>query len=307
MAPPTWASEFKGNFCAGGAALALAYATMHPLDTFKTQVQAASTSTMAGGTGSALTLNRLFTQETGRMLSRGFVASVTGAAPQGALRFGTYELCKAHLLGLEPGQRPEEAGLTPGVLQAAGISAVSAVAGDLASSVAKVPREVITTRLQTGLYGNSATEVAQVIIKTEGPQGLFRGFASTTARDAPFMVILFVTYENFRRAHERIWSGEGKVPTAASTIFGGLSGGLAGFLTSPFDAMKTRIMTGKDKGMRAVLRTLYTEQGGSMGGVGRKLFVGAGARSVWWLCVCSIFFPTYEALKHTFAQGRRVD
>lgn len=177
---------------------------------------------------------------------------------------------------------------------------MSAVAGDLASSVAKVPREIITTRLQTGLYGSSAVQVAQSILKAEGPQGLFRGFASTTARDAPFMVILFVTYENFRRAHERIWSGEGQVPTVASTIFGGLSGGLAGFLTSPFDAMKTRIMTGKGQGMRGVLRSLYMEQGGSVSRVGQELFVGAGARSVWWLCVCSIFFPTYEALKRNF-------
>jgi hypothetical protein len=58
-------------------ALALAYAIMHPLDTFKTRIQAtAVTATISPP------IKGLLSKETLSILSKGFLASVTGAVPQ---------------------------------------------------------------------------------------------------------------------------------------------------------------------------------------------------------------------------------
>ena len=36
------------------------------------------------------------------------------------------------------------------------------------------------------------------ILREDGPRGLFRGYLSTCLRDAPFMVVLFFSYEQFK-------------------------------------------------------------------------------------------------------------
>ncbi|KAF9969581.1 S-adenosylmethionine transporter, partial [Actinomortierella ambigua] len=205
----------------------------------------------------------------------------------------------------------------------------------------KVPREVITSRLQTGYYAHvanvNAPYVFKAVLREEGPRGLFRGFLSTTARDCPFMVILFTTYENFKAFHTRnmmpppqslssdpnvVASSpvEVKIPAMTSTLFGGISGFLAGYFTTPMDVVRTRIMTfkksgntrGVDLSMTGVSQQIYREavaqtSGRSSGGIVqairqggniyRAFFVGSAARSVWWFCVCSIFFSTYEVMK----------
>ena len=75
--------------------------------------------------------------------------------------------------------------------------AVSAITADFASSVVKVPRELITQRMQTGQY-QSSWQAVRSIFREEGIAGFFRGYASTASRDAPFMLLLFLSYEQFK-------------------------------------------------------------------------------------------------------------
>lgn len=229
-----------------------------------------------------------------------------------------------------------------------GISALAAIFGDLASSIVKVPREIVTTRLQTDYNGpEKATfqRVARDIIKEDGPLGLFRGFWSTTARDAPFMVILFVVYESFKGYSIRnnigvaapspgyytnngngngngngtngngdyISSLEGDaddlvpasgITTLRSILYGGISGFLAGWVTTPFDVVRAKVMTFKKKDSRAkvpsmiqVFKEVANAERAKGGSVVRVFWTGALARSFWWYCVCSMFFPTYESMK----------
>lgn len=112
------------HFAAGAMGLSLSYSAMHPLDTLKTRIQAAA----ARGQN----WHTVFTRETARSLGKGFFVSALGAAGQGGARFSTYEFCKSQLL-------PTTSWTIP-------MTALSAVLGDLASSVIKVPREVITAK-----------------------------------------------------------------------------------------------------------------------------------------------------------------
>ncbi|KAJ3197279.1 S-adenosylmethionine transporter [Irineochytrium annulatum] len=325
--------RYRNNFCSGALALSTAFAFMHPLDTLKTRLQAA-----AGSTASTTTLRSvILSPDFLRTLGRGFVTSVAGAGPQGGLRLSSYEFAKHHLQR-HPVPRSARTGAPEPQyrfgMTAMTASAVSAVVGDLASSIVKVPREVVTSRLQTAGQGvkSEATAVIREILATKGVGGLFQGFWSTTARDAPFMIILFCTYEGFKQHQHRFVlpsayarakvadeDADEDVPaitTLRSTLFGGLSGALAGFLTTPFDVIKTKVMTntGRRAGsMFAVAGELVRSQRASMiavaaakGGKGAGIspvapysvfFTGAAARSVWWFGICSMFFPIYERSK----------
>jgi len=211
--------------------------------------------------------------------ARGFWPSVLGAAPQGGCRLSTYEFTKKYVNGYAP---------------AFLVAAIAAVAGDLASSLVKVPREVVTQRLQTGMYKNFSQALSSIITK-EGPMGLYTGFASTAFRDMPFMVILFVTYDELKR---RTTQEKRQITMVESLTYGGVSGGLAGFLTTPMDVIKTKIMTAdcsleerRKINMRTVSTQIWHEARI------RGFFIGAIPRSSWWFCVCSIFFQTYESIK----------
>ncbi|KAG0070546.1 S-adenosylmethionine transporter [Linnemannia elongata] len=347
----TQTQKFKNHFHAGAVSLSLSYAVMHPLDTLKTRMQ------VPGGKGIAW--SAVFTRETVRLLGKGFLISSIGAGLQGGARFSFYELTKSYLLPptsrFQTGNTPPQHPWFLPTLSPIPATAISAIIGDLASSVIKVPREVITSRLQTGYYSNieggvNAGYVFRAVLREEGVRGLFRGFWSTTARDCPFMVILFTTYENFKAYHTRnlqiqitsdpnyIASSpvEVKIPPMTSTLFGGISGFLAGYFTTPMDVIRTRIMTFKkstailtpgpttgsiqslksvvDVTMTGISREMYrqaTIQAAQKSvhsnafmarmrhgqSVYSTFFVGAIPRSLWWFCVCSIFFSTYEVMK----------
>ncbi|KAF8977110.1 hypothetical protein BGZ46_007642 [Entomortierella lignicola] len=335
--------KFKNHFQSGAVSLSLSYAVMHPLDTLKTRMQ------VPGGSGIAW--KAVFTRETVRLLGQGFLVSSIGAGLQGGARFSFYELTKSYLLPptsrFQTGHNPPQHPWWLPTLSPIPATAISAIIGDLASSVIKVPREVVTSRLQTGYYngapnvpaaGPNGAYVFRAVLRDEGVRGLFRGFWSTTARDCPFMVILFTTYENFKAFHTRnmvtqitsdpnyIASSpvEVKIPPMTSTLFGGISGFLAGYFTTPMDVIRTRIMTFKkvagakgmaqDITMTNISREMYNQaatqamkSSAHSNVVFRSLrfgqsvysafFVGAIPRSMWWFCVCSIFFSTYEIMK----------
>lgn len=167
----------------------------------------------------------------------------------------------------------------------------------------------------------------------EGPRGLFKGFWAIAARDSPFMIILLVSYENFKAFHHRsvrealektreyrlkqkgVVAGaafeelEADIPTMRSIIYGGVSGFLAGYFTTPMDVLRTRMIAQKatqnlsvvDMAKHMVHRA-WTAQPVA-GSVAKTIntynafFVGAIPRSFWWFGICGIFFPSYETLK----------
>lgn len=113
--------------------MATAFAVMHPLDTFKTRLQ-------AGSSSNPLTLRSMFSsRETLLILRKGFFTSVLGAGPQGGLRLATYEFAKSHSLSSAPLHFYQ----TSNPIVA---SALCAILGDFASSIVKVPREIVTAR-----------------------------------------------------------------------------------------------------------------------------------------------------------------
>lgn len=166
----------------------------------------------------------------------------------------------------------------------------------------KVPREVVTARLQTEHMKHgvkpSFFPIFKEIMKNEGFPGFFKGFAPILWRDIPFMTILFTTYESFKQFHH---ISQRSSSLTHFTLYGGISGSIAGFLTTPFDVVRTRIMTGEKGDGTIKICKLLMKEASREEGILRTFYKGSIARSAWWFGVCSLFFPIYENLKDVLA------
>lgn len=147
------------------------------------------------------------------------------------------------------------------------------------------------------------------------------------------MIILLVSYENFKAFHHRsvrealektreyrlkqtsVVAGaafeelEADIPTMRSILYGGISGSLAGYFTTPMDVLRTRVIAQKvtTQPMTVMEMSKYmvnkawsqpnTSSLRKSMNTCNAFFVGAVPRSIWWFGICGIFFPTYETLK----------
>lgn len=255
-------------FLSGGVALSTSFSLMHPLDTLRVHLQKSKESKIKFSN-----FRNLY-----RFSSRGFFPSVLMSFPQGGMRLATYEYSKENL-----------SPYLPLIIN----SATCAVLGDLSSSFIKIPKELITQKIQTGQY-NSTREVMKEVFMKRNFLSLYRGTASTVMRDIPFMVSLFSSYDFIKYQKQKREQEGNNMSTLEFTLTGGLSGGFAGFITTPCDVIKTRIMTStnKNQNITNTMIGLLQEDGF------KSLFRGAGYRTVWWFGICSIFFPIYETLKN---------
>lgn len=174
-----------------------------------------------------------------RGLYGGVLPAALGSFGGTSLFFGSYEWSKR--LMVDNGMAPSLAYLAAGLL------------ADLVASPLYVPSEVLKTRLQLqGRYNNpffesgynyrSTLNAAKTIVRQEGWQALFFGYRATLYRDLPFSALQFAFYEEERKfAKRKVGSKDIGLPLEIFTA--ATAGGMAGFLTTPLDVVKTRIQT----------------------------------------------------------------
>jgi len=249
----------------------------YPLDTIKTRLQAAR-----GGTG-LLGANsnkaNLF-----KGVFNGLSKNIAGCAPATALFFLAYEPTKRYLERTLPPEQNYVAMFTAGAT------------GCLASSVVRVPTEVIKTRAQTG----NRVQSLGGILRASGIAGLFVGYGSFLIRDLPFDAIEFSLYEEAKIAYAK-WRGRtpGEVTRAEATVLGATAGGITGFVTTPLDVIKTRLMTDTCtiNPLRGVVdcgTRIVREEGA------KALFRGASPRVAWISLGGGAFFGVLESARKVF-------
>ena len=136
---------------------------------------------------------------------------------------------------------------------------VSSACASLASCAVGVPQEILKQRLVTNIYPDFGTAVS-TIWKSEGLKGFYVGWAPTVARNLPYVVITFTTFNHWKtqelkkREQEQVQvqkGGNTKTQSASpgsldlkTSLRFGMGAALIGCLaTQPLDVVKTRMMT----------------------------------------------------------------
>lgn len=253
---------------AGGLSCALSTSLMHPVDTIKTQVQA-----------STLTFPQIISKlpELGaRGLYRGSIPAILGQFSSHGLRTGIFEASKVVLINIAP-TLPE--------LQ---VQSVASFCSTFLGTAVRIPCEVLKQRLQAGLFDN----VGAAIIGTwqqDGLKGFFRGTGATLCREIPFYVVGMGLYAESKKAVQQLLRRE--LEPWETVAVGALSGGLTAVLTTPFDVIKTRMMTAP-QGMTLASSTVALSILRHEGPLG--LFKGSIPRFFWIAPLGAMNFAGYE-------------
>lgn len=269
------------HLLAGAAAAGAAVASMHPLDTVKTVVQAAGKQSEAIRGGAIGALGAVLRTGGVPALYKGLPVSLGGQIPAGAIKFAAFETLTQFVSSVLPNH--------------AGTPAVDFACAALAfvcCSVVFVPSELLKQRLQAGTYPGLAAGV-RTILKKEGPRALYTGYTATLIRDVPYTMLEFGLYSQFKRLLRAVVKKERLTPREEIAL-GGVAGGCTGFLTTPLDLAKTRLMTQSGvqyKGVVDVLIKVARTEG--VGG----LFKGSLARTAWLVPFTAVFFGVHEASK----------
>ncbi|MQM02613.1 hypothetical protein Taro_035379 [Colocasia esculenta] len=152
----------------------------------------------------------------------------------------------------------------------------------------RIPCEVLKQRLQAGIFDN----VGEAIVGTlhqDGVKGFFRGTGATLCREVPFYVAGMGLYAEAKKAARNLLKRD--LEPWETIAVGALSGGLAAVVTTPFDVMKTRMMTapqGLPVSMSMVAFSILRQEG-PLG-----LFKGAVPRFFWIAPLGAMNFAGYE-------------
>ncbi|KAI3799748.1 hypothetical protein L1987_35050 [Smallanthus sonchifolius] len=261
---------------AGGLASALSTSLLHPIDTIKTRVQA-----------STLSFPEMIAKlpEVGfRGVYRGSIPAIIGQFSSHGLRTGIFEASKIVLINVAP------------TLPDLQVQSVASFCSTVLGTAVRIPCEVLKQRLQAGIFNN----VGEAIIFTwqqDGLKGFFRGTGATLCREVPFYVAGMGLYGESKKVVQQILGRE--LQPWETIAVGALSGGLAAVATTPFDVMKTRMMTapqGRPVSMSMIAVSILRHEG-PLG-----LFKGAIPRFFWIAPLGAMNFAGYELMKNAMSK-----
>ena len=221
--PPLPPLHIWQSILAGGSARAVSQAITYPMDAMRTLAQTRKGAKKLSDLGAGV-------------LVSGCLSTSAFAFPTGAIQFTVFAGVKKFLTSF--------IGHTNGATGTA-IAMISSSCASLCSCAVGVPQEVLKQRLVTNIYPNFRTAV-KTIFTQEGIKGFYTGWAPTVARNLPYVVITFTTFNHWKTQELKRQEEEGLNPsldTATSMRFG-IGAALIGTLvTQPIDVVKTRMMT----------------------------------------------------------------
>ena len=302
---------YEKAMLAGASAGVAEHVVMYPVDTVKTRLQTAQLPGNPHYASVADAARRIIREEGALRLYRGIPATVAAAVPSHAIHFATYEHVRRRLGGDKPGHHPLENGLAGAVATCAHDAVVT-------------PWDVVKQRLQ--VFNSRYTGVLDCVARTarhEGLRAFYASYPTTVLMNVPFQIVHFAGYESFKQ----LITADGRVRGPREEIVaGGMAGAAAGFVSTPFDLLKTRIQTfvadetataaastapggasaasssssssNSSSGMRTarpsalqIARMIHNAEGV------RGFWRGATARVVYFIPSAAICWSTYEATK----------
>lgn len=289
------------HMVAGAVAAATSTLVMHPMDTIKTVAQAQGVSAISAARGRI--------GEAGASgLYRGALASVASQAPAGSVKLAVFE-------GVTQWLRKVRPGLSDSTLELG-----SAAIAFIACSIVLVPGEVVKQRLQAGVRRKVGEGIVGEIWRKEGIRGFYSGYQAVLARDVPYTMVEFGCFSKLKRMGRKALGRE-KLSAGEEWGLGGIAGGFTGFVTTPLDLAKTKLMTqvkiapsiagGGAVAVGGLVEGQYSGVLDVFAKVARKeglpgLFRGGMARVVWLIPFTAVFFGVHGMSKRVLLQRKPV-
>ncbi|KAA8496634.1 putative S-adenosylmethionine carrier 2, chloroplastic [Porphyridium purpureum] len=238
---------------------------LYPLETIKVRRQLSTTLCgfpQTGTRGMALKMRGLYA---------GVSQAVVAAVPTAAIFAMVYYAVK----------RVSERKLPPRFHFAAGVG--SGAVANLMSSLIDTPFNLMQGRVQAGVNA-TVSDAFRSVLASRGVPGLFTGFKSNLLQSMPFDALEFATYDQLEGAAQRFRKRE--LTRWECLALGMLCGSLVGVLTSPFDVIRSRVLSNPSCSgrIRQTVATMWRE-----GGVG-AFFRGTRAKMVWEAANSGAFF-----------------
>ncbi|RMZ85707.1 hypothetical protein DV737_g451, partial [Chaetothyriales sp. CBS 132003] len=216
------------SLIAGGAAGGVECTITYPFEFAKTRVQLRD---QGPTTRNPFTVIAKVVQKEGpQALYKGCETLILGTIAKDAIRFISFDTIK------EKFKDPETGTLSPLRNLGAGISS-----GIVASTFAVTPTERIKTALiddaRSEKRFRNAWHATQLLVKEHGLADLYRGYVTTTMKQASTTAVRLGTY-NILKDFERVRNIAQTTPVTFAN--GAVAGTVVVFVTQPFDTLKTR-------------------------------------------------------------------
>ncbi|CAL5407244.1 unnamed protein product [Camellia sinensis] len=280
VAPPVDlpANSVLKSALAGGLSCALSCALMHPVDTVKTRVQA-----------STLNFPEILSKlpQIGLQgVYKGSIPAILGQFSSHGLRTGICEASKLVLINVAPN------------LPDIQVQSVASFSSTVLGTAVRIPCEVLKQRLQAGIFDN----VGEAIVGTwnqDGLKGFFRGTGATLFREVPFYVAGMGLYAESKKVAQRLLGRD--LEPWETIVVGALSGGLTAVSTTPFDVIKTRMMTapGGRRLSMSMVTIFILRREGPLG-----FFKGAVPRFFWVAPLGAMNFAGYELARKAMERNK---
>lgn len=272
------------EFVAGSISGAVGLAVGHPVDTVKVRLQAQS---MYKGIFHCVT--KTYTNEGIHGFFKGMAFPVLTTGLVNSVVFGSYSNALDYLSQSQHSDRSASAGhiFTAGCFS--GLVQVFVCA----------PIDLVKVRLQGQTSADryrGPLHCVTVILKEEGPRGLYRGGLALALRDVPCYGLYFLPYEVTRKTLTK--SGE-QPGTFAILMAGGVAGVVTWAFATPMDVVKARLqMSGAGgrlyRGVLHCMSVSLKEEGV------RVFFKGLLLNSLRAFPVNAVTFLSYESLMKIF-------
>ncbi|KAJ8266414.1 hypothetical protein GJAV_G00130160 [Gymnothorax javanicus] len=286
-------AEFVAGWISGAVGLAVG----HPLDTVKVRLQ-----TLTRYKGIVDCVSRIYVHEGIPGFFKGMSFPVLSISISNAVIFASYNKALDFFTHSHYAQRSSGNSASAAAVYMAGCFSGAA------QLLVNAPTDLVKVRLQNQMeksWGRGANKYkgplhcVAVVLREDGPRGLFRGMGALALRDVPCYGLYFLPYELVCR----VLTESGKQPgTFAVMMAGGVAGVVTWACATPMDVVKARMQMSGAGGpiYRGVLHCISVSL--CQEGV-QVFFKGLLLNSIRAFPVNAVTFLCYENLMRVFTAG----
>jgi len=290
--------DFVIDLLSGATAGAVGKILFHPIDTCKSQVQAAGSSV-----SSAVGAFRQTLAKGGVLgLYRGIGAVLIGGTPATMIYLTSYETIKKEMTLISNTSSikiPDYAIHFSCGMAAEAISCIVFVPVDVVKERMQVYQTFDKTPSNAGLIYRNSWDSFRKILSKEGVGGIYRGYGATLLSFGPFSALYFVGYEKAKTVVATTQKKDIEDLTFWEVLTASAMGGsAAAWITTPLDLVKLRMQIERGIGkvhrshnMGNMLRDIHAKNGIT------GLFKGASARVMAYAPCAAVSMAVFESCK----------